>query len=75
MILTGPFLYAELENFVLSIWGLPQYRLIIAFDPDCMSPELITAMSFFTGPLLLAAVIMLLVVYFSKMKKEKVIKV
>lgn len=75
VILTGPFLYAELENFVLSILGVPQYRLVIAFDPDCMSPELITAMSFITGPLLLATVIMLLSVYFSKVKKKKVIQV
>lgn len=75
VILTGPFLYVELENFVLSILGVPQYRLVIAFAPDCLSPELITALSFIVGPSLLTAVITLLAIYFSKGKKEKVIKV
>lgn len=75
LVLTGPFLYTVLENFVLAILGLPQYRLVTAFDPALLNPKAITAMSFVAGPCLLAAVIMLLTIYFSKVKKEKVIKV
>lgn len=75
VVLTGPFLYTVLENFVLAILGVPQYRLVTAFEPACMSPEVITAMSFVAGPSLLTAVIMLLAIYFSKVKKKKVIKV
>ena len=75
VVLTGPFLYTILENFVLAILGVPQYRLVTAFDPNCLSPEVITTMSFVAGPSLLAAVITLLAIYFSKVKKEKVVKV
>ena len=75
VVLTGPFLYTILENFLLAILGVPQYRLVTAFDPNCLSPEVITTMSFAAGPSLLAAVIILLAIYFSKVKKEKVVKV
>lgn len=75
VVLTGPFLYTILENFLLAILGVPQYRLVTAFDPNCLSPEVITTMSFVAGPSLLAAVIILLAIYFSKVKKEKVVKV
>lgn len=75
VVLTGPFLYTILENFLLAILGVPQYRLVTAFDPNCLSPEAITTMSFVAGPSLLAAVITLLTIYFSKVKKEKVVKV
>ena len=75
LVLTGPFLYTVLENFVLAILGVPQYRLVTAFDPALLNPKAITVMSFVAGPCLLAAVIILLAVYFSKVKKEKVIKV
>ena len=75
VVLTGPFLYTILENFLLAILGVPQYRLVTAFDPNCLSPEVITTMSFVAGPSLLAAVIILLAIYFSKVKKEKVVAV
>ena len=53
VVLTGPFLYTILENFVLAILGVPQYRLVTAFDPNCLSPEVITTMSFVARPFLI----------------------
>ena len=75
VVLTGPFLYTILENFILAILGVPQYRLVTAFDPALLNPKTITTMSFVAGPALLAVVIMLLAIYFSKVKQKKVIKV
>ena len=33
VILTGPFMYSILENFVLAILCLERLRLVVAFDP------------------------------------------
>ena len=57
VILTGPFVYCELENFILSILHLESCRLVVSFEPDAVAPEGLTALSYFTGPIALCAVI------------------
>ncbi len=73
VVLTGPFVYTVLENFVLSILRIPQYRLVTAFEPSCLSPAVISAKSFVIGPMLLIGCTVLLAVFFCKIKKTRVI--
>lgn len=67
IILTGPFIYGILENFILSILEIPQYRLVTAFDPTAVAN--VNGYSFVAGPLLLVFFIVLLVFYVKKIKK------
>nr|WP_288885443.1 hypothetical protein [uncultured Blautia sp.] len=75
VILTGPFVYVMLENFVLSILQLAQYRLVVAFEPTCISSDAVSGGSFFAGPALLAAGIFLTVFFLKKVKKYTVVTV
>lgn len=74
IILTGPFIYSILENFVLSILGMPEYRLVTAFDPTILSLKTISP-SFAVGPILVCAMILLILLYFSKKKDTSIYKV
>lgn len=73
IILTGPFIYSILENFILSIMGLELYRLVTAFEPTVVSG--ITAGSFIIGLLLISMVIVTIWLYFGKKKHIPVFKV
>ncbi len=75
IILTGPFIYAILENFILSIMGLENYRLVTAFEPTTVSAQSITAGSFIIGLLLISIVIVVVWLYFGKKKHTPVFKV
>lgn len=75
VILTGPFIYTILENFILSIMGLENYRLVTAFEPTTVSVESITAGSFVMCLLLLSIVIVMIWLYFGKKKHISVFKV
>lgn len=66
VILTGPFMYSILENFILSILRLERYRLVVAFDPTCVSYQSITPASFVAGPIILILVICLTIFVLSK---------
>lgn len=57
VILTGPFIYTVLENFILSIFRLEAYRLVTAFDPTAVTAAAVTILSFIVGPIVLAIVI------------------
>lgn len=72
VILTGPFIYVILENFVWSILGLANFRLVTAFEPTSMSTLVINSGSFIAGPLLMCCVIMLVVFYFKKIRKRPI---
>lgn len=72
VILTGPFIYYILENFVLSVLGTPQYRLATSFEPGRLALTDINKLSLLVGPLLLILFIILLVFYFKKVKKMTV---
>lgn len=72
IIMTGPFVYYILENFVLSVIGMPAYRLTTAYRPISVSAKVITASSFIVGPLLLIIFICSIGLVESKVKKTKV---
>lgn len=73
VILTGPFIYVFLESFILAILGLFGYSLVVAFDPTAYT--IITVCSFFVGPILLAAVIILIALCFTKVLKKTVVTI
>lgn len=75
VILTGPFMYSILENFIISILNMPEYRLVVAFDPTCVSNRVVTALSFFAGPVLLLCVIGVTAFFLAKIRKNAVMSV
>lgn len=72
VILTAPFLYTVLENFLWSVLGVPCYRLITAFEPSSLSVDAVRPASFGMGPLLLCCVIGLILFYYGALKKRSV---
>lgn len=75
VILTGPFIYAILENFILAVLRLEKYRLVTAFEPACLSCDVITWHSFFVGPALLTIVIIGCWAWMAWIKKASVVEV
>jgi len=75
IIMTGPFVYSILENFILAILGIPQYRLVTSFEPTSLSSEVITTWSMLAGPGLLVLVAGLMWVYFARIRQQKVYEV
>ena len=75
VILTGPFMYSILENFILSILRLEKYRLVVAFEPSCISSSWVTAVSFIAGPALLLLVICVTAFFLAKCKKNAVVTI
>ena len=75
VILTGPFMYAILENFILSILHLERYRLVVAFDPTCVDDRVVSALSLVVGPVLLLLVIGLTAFFLARVLKNAVVTV
>ena len=75
IVLTGPFMYTILENFVLAILGAPQYRLVTAFEPACIASNMVSTASFIVGPVLELLITLFLAFFFSKARKVKVVQV
>lgn len=76
VILTAPFVYVVLENFILSTLGIPAYRLITSYNPASgLHPRSITTFSPLIGPIILIIFTFLLWKFFSKYKKLKVYEV
>lgn len=73
VILTGPFIYVILENFILSVLRLEMYRFVSAFEPTSLGT--INAGSYVAGPLLMCGVIVLISLYYGKLKKRAVYEV
>ena len=64
VVLTGAFVYAVLENFILAVLQLEQYRLVTAFEPSIISADAVGLSSFLVGPFLLLMVTALTFIYF-----------
>lgn len=75
VILTGPFVYAILENFALSILQFPMYRLVTAFDPTNISAHAVNMGTLVVGPGILCIVILAIWLYNAKIKKIAVVEV
>lgn len=50
VIITGPFLYIMVENFILSFFRMDKYRLITAFEPSLVNVKSLSWHSFVIGP-------------------------
>jgi len=73
VILTGPFIYVILENFIWSLLRLERYRFVSAFEPSSLSVgSAIHGSTFVVGPLLMCGVIALVALYYAKLKKRAV---
>jgi len=59
----------------MAILSLEKYRLVVAFDPTCISFHAVTWLSFFTGPVLLLCVIGFTVFFLAKIRKNTVVNV
>lgn len=57
VILTGPFIYMILDNFIWSVFGLERYRFITAFEPSLVFVESFSWYSLVIGPAVLMVVI------------------
>ena len=75
VVLTGPFIYAVLENFILAVLRLEQYRLVTAFEPSTISANAVSILSFLVGPVLLILFTLFTVIYFKFIKKTAVVSV
>lgn len=75
VILTGPFIYSILENFILSVLRVPQYRLVTSFDPTTLDHNIITVFSMLVGPSLAILFTAFVVIYNSKIKRNLIYEV
>lgn len=72
IILSGPFIYYVLENYVLSILQVPQFRLVTSFEPSTISFGDLSPFSVIVGPALAILFIFGLYYYFTKIKKQTI---
>lgn len=72
IILSGPFIYYVLENYVLSILQVPQFRLVTSFEPSTISFVDLGPFSVIVGPALAILFIFGLYYYFTKIKKQTI---
>lgn len=75
VILTGPFIYVILENFIWAILGLPGFRFVTAFEPTSLSDQAVHAASFVVGPALMCIVMGMVAFFFQKVKKRSIYQV
>ncbi len=75
IVLTGPFIYVILENFVLAILRLEKYRLVTSFEPTTISHIAITALSPIIGPILLVVVTLIALYVLVKVNHKTVYEV
>ncbi|MCI9141157.1 MAG: hypothetical protein HFH87_00875 [Lachnospiraceae bacterium] len=74
IVLTAPFMYSVLESFILAILSIPEYRLVTAFEPTCVSSEAVSVLSFVVGPVLLMAATALLACFYARLKKMRIVE-
>ncbi len=72
VILTGPFIYVILENFIWSVLGLPTYRFVTAFEPSSLPLDAVHLSSFIAGPIFMCGIIVLIALCYAKLKKRAV---
>lgn len=75
IVLTGPFVYSILENFILSVLGVPFFRLVTSFDPSTLDAGAVTTERLLVGPIILIIFVSGLLLYFKTIKKTSVYEV
>ncbi|KOR90171.1 hypothetical protein [Paenibacillus solani] len=72
VILTGPFIYVMLENFILSLLRYESFRIYISFNPEFYNASKYGYWPLLFGPALVLLVSALTLFYFAKIKKVTV---
>ncbi|MFS0723401.1 ABC transporter permease [Paenibacillus sp. 1P07SE] len=72
VILTGPFIYVMLENYLLQIIGYMNHRLYISFNPEFYSVDKYGYFPLFVGPLLALLFMAFIALFYTKIKKVTV---
>lgn len=75
IILTLPFIYSLLENFILSNLNVPYFRLVTSFAPETISGDAVTIGRLIIGPLLLIFCTTAFLFYFNFIKKGSIYKI
>lgn len=55
--LTGPFIYSIIENYIMSILGIPQYSMTTSFYISRLAPGYAEVSDLFVGPVILALIV------------------
>ena len=71
VVLTAPFVYMILDNFVWSILRTAN-AFVMSFEPATMIPSYVTLKTFLWGPVQLSVVIGLVVLYYTRLRKRRV---
>ena len=61
--LTGPFIYSLLENYIMSILGMPSYSIATSFFIARMAPGATKPSDLLVGPAVLAIICIITLVY------------
>jgi hypothetical protein len=72
IILTGPFVSIFLIDFILAIINIPQYGATYSFDPCGLDSNAISICSILIGSFWLIILSLLCIMYFSKIKRERI---
>lgn len=75
IVLTGPFVYSIVENFIWAIAGVPQYRLVTSFEPTINIESTITGLSTLVGPLVLLVVMAVVWFIFTRVRHQVVYQI
>lgn len=73
VVLTGPFIYAVLENFILSALRFEKYRLVVSYEPTTIAVDAYSIASIIVAPVLLLALCGAIWLYFAKVRKNTVV--
>ncbi|NMO95770.1 hypothetical protein [Paenibacillus lemnae] len=72
IVLIGPFLYAMLENFILNLFKLQDYKIYDSFEPGFYDTDKLGYWPLLAGPAMALLFTTLIAIYFSKFKKVTV---
>lgn len=72
IILSGPFIYYELENYIFSILQVPQFRLTTSFEPGAIDFSNSSSYTILVGPFIAILFTVGIYYYFAKIKKQTV---
>lgn len=73
IILSGPFVYTILENFILSVLGVPAYRLVTSFYPHSLF-EGVSHVTMLIGPVILLVFTFMVWGFYKFIKQDRVIE-
>lgn len=72
VILTTPFIYSIIENFVFSILGIPEFSICSSFYPNRLQPGVINGFTVLIGPFILIVINLILYLLLKKRDNKNV---